>query len=561
MTRATIAAFALAAGLASGAAAEPTGPLDANAVAFLRHVDAETLSTLGVQHRGRLAVLDTLAREQLDQMTGSETLAGLPPAVAYMEVWLNAGTYVNRPVLYVREKQMRSFVAEHLDRPAKSEFERTRRIRPATLLDAEAWFLLVRTGRATLGDRSVAEGSPDLRDALGRLVERKEFRVPVDRLSVRYSSFLGIEVLRAVPGGEHWPPVETVLGTAAETQPAGSVGRAWRDLHAAWLGRDAEATNRALAALAKRMAEATGADYPSAGVRKLEIAYNAFPRDLVALVAFAAALLPLILSAVSDARWPRWAGLALFAAATAVMGAGFVIRWAVSGRAWYLPPIMNQYEAVMGSVLLGGLIALGLELGRWRGFFGIAAALYAAMALLAGLMFPEQMDSGLRAQPGILASPVMAVHVAVIIVGHALVGMTFFLSLTYVGMLVVRGRRGAPASSPPDLRIGGALPALAVVDRCNLVLAQLACWTVIAGTILGAVWGDFAWGRWWGWDPKETWALITCLVFVALIHVRFVTGRRWRGLVTALICIVGCLAMLFNWIVVNYILPGMHSYA
>ena len=56
-------------------------------------------------------------------------------------------------------------------------------------------------------------------------------------------------------------------------------------------------------------------------------------------------------------------------------------------------------------------------------------------------------------------------------------------------------------------------------------------------------------------------ALLTCLVYVALLHVRFVTPARFRGLVTAGICILGCLAMLFNWIIVNYVLAGKHSYA
>jgi ABC-type transport system involved in cytochrome c biogenesis permease subunit len=92
-------------------------------------------------------------------------------------------------------------------------------------------------------------------------------------------------------------------------------------------------------------------------------------------------------------------------------------------------------------------------------------------------------------------------------------------------------------------------------------VAQLAAWFLIAGTLLGAYWGDFAWGRWWGWDPKETWALITCVVYLAVLHVRLVTPSRYRGLVTALICLLGSLVMIFNWVFVNYFLSGKHSYA
>jgi ABC-type transport system involved in cytochrome c biogenesis permease subunit len=138
-------------------------------------------------------------------------------------------------------------------------------------------------------------------------------------------------------------------------------------------------------------------------------------------------------------------------------------------------------------------------------------------------------------------------------------GMTFFISVTYLGALAFRAKGGA-ATQGGASRVT-ASDSLAVIDRCNLIVAQLACWTIVLGTILGAYWGDFAWGRWWGWDPKEVWALITSLIYIAVLHLRLVVPARRRGLVTALGCIVGCLAMLFNWIVVNYLIAGKHSYA
>jgi ABC-type transport system involved in cytochrome c biogenesis permease subunit len=153
----------------------------------------------------------------------------------------------------------------------------------------------------------------------------------------------------------------------------------------------------------------------------------------------------------------------------------------------------------------------------------------------------------------------MAVHVSVIIIGHALVGMTFVISLAY--LVVAMFQRADRPSSPADLRPAGEMSTLAIIDRSNLIVAQIAAWSVVAGTILGAYWGDFAWGRWWGWDPKETWALITAMVYVVMLHIRFLTPPRWRGLVTALICILGTAVMLFNWIVVNFLLSGKHSYA
>jgi ABC-type transport system involved in cytochrome c biogenesis permease subunit len=139
-------------------------------------------------------------------------------------------------------------------------------------------------------------------------------------------------------------------------------------------------------------------------------------------------------------------------------------------------------------------------------------------------------------------------------------GMTFFISLAYLVVMASQAIRGAPAPARiEDPRTSP--PALIVIDRCNLIVAQLACWTLALGTILGSYWGDMAWGRWWGWDPKETWALITVIIYVAVLHLRLAIPARHRGWATAVGCIVGALAMVFNWIFVSYVIPGKHSYA
>jgi ABC-type transport system involved in cytochrome c biogenesis permease subunit len=552
-----------------GPAVGAAGVFDGPTASFLRRVNADALGLLGVQYRGRVAILDTLAREQLDQMYGSQSIDGLPAAVAYLEIYLNSGPYACRPLISVHERNMRGFLLTRLAPREADLLNRTGHIPPAMILDEQGWQELIQAGRAGRSDVVRAAELGSLRQVLPELSSRPEFRVAIDRLSARYSSFLTVNLLRVAPAeGELWLPLESVL--SAPAAPATSAGQ-WRVLARAWHARDADAVNRAVAAVGTTLAATSGC--PSLTQRKLERLYDKANRGGVMLVGFAVSAVLLILaagmgaaarSAGADRRWPRWAGLGVFAATTLLMLAIFIVRWLISGRVWYLPPLMNQYEAVFGSILLGALLSLGMELFRPRNYFALAAAFYGAVALLAGLIFPEQLESGIRALPGILSSPVMAVHVSVIIIGHALAGMTLFISLGYLGVAAVRGLGdpgAAVAGSPPDLRPAADLSPLAIIDRCNLTVAQLAAWFLIAGTLLGAYWGDFAWGRWWGWDPKETWALITCLIYVAVLHVRLVTPVRRRGLLTALICLVGSLVMIFNWVVVNYVLTGKHSYA
>ncbi len=100
---------------------------------------------------------------------------------------------------------------------------------------------------------------------------------------------------------------------------------------------------------------------------------------------------------------------------------------------------------------------------------------------------------------------------------------------------------------------------LATLDACNLVVLQLAFWVLGVGIILGAVWADQSWGRPWGWDPKETFALVTWIVYLVVVHVRVATAQKaWW---TAVLSIIGFFVMLFNWIGVNFFLVGLHSYA
>ena len=80
-----------------------------------------------------------------------------------------------------------------------------------------------------------------------------------------------------------------------------------------------------------------------------------------------------------------------------------------------------------------------------------------------------------------------------------------------------------------------------------------------SGIILGAIWADQSWGRPWGWDPKETFALVTWIVYLIVVHVRVATeDKAWW---TAVLSVIGFFVMLFNWIGVNFFLVGLHSYA
>jgi len=92
-----------------------------------------------------------------------------------------------------------------------------------------------------------------------------------------------------------------------------------------------------------------------------------------------------------------------------------------------------------------------------------------------------------------------------------------------------------------------------------MILLEVAIILLWLGIVMGAIWADHSWGRPWGWDPKEVFALNTLFIFIILMHVRLKANDK--GLWTAVLALAGCLVMLFNWIVINYVISGLHSYA
>jgi len=102
-------------------------------------------------------------------------------------------------------------------------------------------------------------------------------------------------------------------------------------------------------------------------------------------------------------------------------------------------------------------------------------------------------------------------------------------------------------------------PLLAGLDLSQLTLVSMANVGLFVGTMLGAVWADYSWGRPWGWDPKEVFALNTWLIYAILIHVRLLA--RDKGLWTSIVAVIGFAMMMFNWWAVNFYIVGLHSYA
>ena len=239
-------------------------------------------------------------------------------------------------------------------------------------------------------------------------------------------------------------------------------------------------------------------------------------------------------------------GLSVTMVAAAVHVFAVVMRGIAAQRA----PWGNMYEFITSSLAMAVVIYLVLVFLRGLSWLGLPVTLLAAIGQgLAVTVFYVNVAPLMPA----LHSVWFVIH----IVAAALSGAAFSIGglAAVLYLLKARGeRRAAPLNG--YLR---RLPSAAVIDRLSYRFHAFALplWTFTIAA--GAIWAQFAWGRFWGWDPKETWSLVTWIVYVAYLHARATAG--WKGTRAAVLAVIGLATFWFNFIVVNLLFSGLHSYA
>lgn len=152
--------------------------------------------------------------------------------------------------------------------------------------------------------------------------------------------------------------------------------------------------------------------------------------------------------------------------------------------------------------------------------------------------------------PPALKSYWLAFHVITAIFAYGGFAVSFGLGLMYLLKTCYSGYDGGMVSRFPDAE---------VLDELSYKLIIFAFSFLTLVIITGAIWAEYAWGTYWSWDPKETWSLITWIIYAGYLHARLMYD--WKGKRAAWLNIFGFIAVLFTFFGVNYFLPGLHSYA
>ncbi|WP_433329621.1 c-type cytochrome biogenesis protein CcsB [Spirillospora sp. CA-294931] len=251
----------------------------------------------------------------------------------------------------------------------------------------------------------------------------------------------------------------------------------------------------------------------------------------------------------TPSRVMEWARLAVL---LNILGWGAHLGVIVSrGAAVSRWPWGNMYE-FLTAIAFAAVTAYLVVLWRYKArFLGAFAMLAAVIALgVANIWLYDEAGSVVPA----LNSYWIAIHVSAAIIATGAFSVAGLSTILYL----IKERRLA-RNAVPEGGVLARFPATEALDRLSLRVTMFAfpIWT--AAIVMGAIWADEAWGRYWAWDPKETWSFITWIGYAAYLHARSTAG--WKGRKAAILSLVAFAALLFNFFGVNYLFSGLHSYA
>ncbi|HTN06207.1 cytochrome c biogenesis protein [Agriterribacter sp.] len=233
--------------------------------------------------------------------------------------------------------------------------------------------------------------------------------------------------------------------------------------------------------------------------------------------------------------------LGIMVAALAIQGMALGVRWYLSGHA----PWSNGYEAI---VFISGIGVLsGLLLYRNRNAFIPAAGALVAMIMMGFAHGGSMLDPQITPLEPVLKSYWLMVHVGIITSSYGFFGLSAVLSV--ISLILF--------STKPTNKIEHSIRELTIVNEMALTVGLFA---LGVGTFLGGMWANESWGRYWSWDPKETWAFISVIFYAVVLHLRLVPKLRGK-LTFNIVSLWAIWSIIFTYFGVNYYLSGLHSYA
>lgn len=241
-------------------------------------------------------------------------------------------------------------------------------------------------------------------------------------------------------------------------------------------------------------------------------------------------------------KWPKRILVAISIGTFVFHGVGLIMRWRISGHA----PWSNGYEAIVfisWVTMLAGYVFVKKN----QVVLGSAAILAALMLWVSEM---NLMDPEITPLVPVLKSYWLMIHVAIITGSYGFLGLACILGLINLKLYLLQTTK-----STQKIKLN--IKEISIISEMTMTVGL---YMLTIGTFLGGVWANESWGRYWGWDPKETWAMVSILVYAVILHFRLIPGLQGRFLFNAM-AFWGYSAILFTFFGVNFMLVGLHSYA
>jgi cytochrome c-type biogenesis protein CcsB len=489
---------------------------------------ARQFGELSVQTRaGRMKPLDTLNREILRKLTGRETYRGLDANQAILGMLTHQRLWKRVPLILVKSPKLKEVIGIGKEQ---------------RLAKFEDFF----RGTTYKLERYVHEAQ-QLPPARRGTFEKDLIRVD-ERLNVVLMTYYGA-LFKIFPNPENadapWESFDALFKTQEHPEAKIMQTQVMQFMDAAF-ARDYVRAQKSLKAFAAYAATHGEALVVPPAKLKAEIALNAsrvFPRLIGVYMFLGLVCLGLGLIQVFSRPMPKWTHYVLFGllwVSFAVHTAGIMTRWYVAG---YIP-MSNTYESIIyiaWSCLLAGLVLFR------RSLFGLSASvLLAGIFMLVAHM--GNIDPEITPLVPVLASFWLSLHVSIITASYGFLGVGALLGLMTLSLFVLA--RVAPVKQRQ----------ITYLVSVNEIALFIGLTLLVIGNFLGGIWANESWGRYWGWDPKETWTFIAILFYTLVLHWRFLP-TLYSALSFSLLSVLSFGSILMTYFGVNFYLAGLHSYA
>jgi len=274
----------------------------------------------------------------------------------------------------------------------------------------------------------------------------------------------------------------------------------------------------------------------------------------LATLAYLAATVGYVLNLIGKKEWGRFASLLLLVGF--VLQTAFLVTRGINvGRV----PFVGHFE--FGNLFIWGTVMyyLWMEWRQKEKYYVVGAFLMPVVLLYVMYVNLPMVSSDHRPLPPVLRYPLwLNIHVSTSVLGYAGFTLAFALALMWLAQRALEGRKANLGGSPFLKSLLQVMPSPKMLEENMYIASAFGFLFQTAMIISGSIWADASWGRYWGWDPKEMWSLITWFVFAVYLHARFT--RNWTGMRTVVLVMVGWAAMLFTWLGVAWLLSGIHSF-